>query len=278
LSRPGDRAPASAGPGDAAPGKEAPLPSSKDRPPETSVLARRQPLSHGLRRDGPRPVSATPDRALQDLWVVRLRARDPEALRDVVHAFTERLGAMIGGILHDHDAVEDVLQETFAKAWLRIGSFQGDSSLYTWLYRVAVNGCKDHLKRRRRRPVRRLDEESTADLPAAAPAPLEGIERREARVRVRTAIAALPPKFRAVLSLREIEGMAYHEIAEVLGLSLGTVESRLFRARRRLRDLLSADVPAEVVTSGDPSGDAGAKAADSAAPFPLPKNDPRSRW
>jgi RNA polymerase sigma-70 factor (ECF subfamily) len=108
---------------------------------------------------------------------------------------------------------------------------------------VAVNGCKDHLKRGRRRPVRRLDETSAAEVSTAAPAPIEGIERREARLRVRGAIASLPSKFRAVLALREIEGMAYNEIAEALGLSLGTVESRLFRARRRLRDLLAPGAP-----------------------------------
>jgi RNA polymerase sigma-70 factor (ECF subfamily) len=198
--------------------------------------------------------TSAPDRALQDLWVVRLQARDPDALRDVVHAFAERLAAVVGGILHDHDAVEDVLQETFAKAWLRIGSFQGDSGLYTWLYRVAVNASKDHLKRRRRRPAQRLEEGSAAEIPTAVLPPIEGIERREARLRVRAAIAALPPKFRAVLALREIEGMAYGDIAEVLGLSLGTVESRLFRARRRLRDLLAPGAPAgEVPSEGPPS-------------------------
>ena len=77
-------------------------------------------------------------RALQDSWVARLKARDPEALREVVEAFTERLTAVVSGMLRDRDAVDDVVQETFAKAWFRIQAFQGDSSLYTWLYRVAA--------------------------------------------------------------------------------------------------------------------------------------------
>jgi RNA polymerase sigma-70 factor (ECF subfamily) len=195
-------------------------------------------------------ASHPPDRALQDLWVLRLKARDPEALREVVHAFSERLTAVVYGILKDRDEVDDVVQETFTKAWLRIASFQGDSGLYTWLYRVAVNGCKDHMKHRRRRPAESLEalsgqpgEPQAAFASSDAPI-LEGIERRELRLRVRAAIARLPERFRTVLSLREIEGMAYQDIADVLGLSLGTVESRLFRARKRLRALLEEGPPA----------------------------------
>ncbi len=192
-------------------------------------------------------------RALQDSWVARLKARDPEALRDVVQAFTERLTAVVSGMLRDRDAVDDVVQETFAKAWFRIQAFQGDSSLYTWLYRVAINGCKDHAKRRARRPAGSLDallsepegatgsgapSLRTSNLRAPTPHPLEGLERRELRLAVQAAIAELPQHFRAVLALREIEGLSYQEIAAVMSLSLGTVESRLFRARQRLAALL----------------------------------------
>ena len=135
--------------------------------------------------------------------------------------------------------MEDVVQESFAKAFYRIGSFKGGSSLYTWLYRIAVNGAKDYIKSRKRRPASSFDElPGRASLPAAAPPALEGLERRELRQRVRAAIAELPHRFRSVLALREIEGMTYNDIAEVLGLSLGTVESRLFRARKRLRAVL----------------------------------------
>ena len=191
---------------------------------------------------GPSPAVGSarrPDRATQDLWVERLRAGDGEALREVVAAFGDRLTAVVSGILRDQDAVEDVVQETFAKAFFRIEAFRGGSSLYTWLYRVGVNAAKDHIKSRRRRPALSLD-----DLPGRMTLPdgrgplLEGIERRELRLRVREAIHRLPHRFRAVLALREIEGMTYNEIAEAVALSLGTVESRLFRARQRLRTLL----------------------------------------
>lgn len=175
--------------------------------------------------------------------MARLREGCTDTLREVVENFTERLTAVVSGILRDQDAVQDVVQQTFIKAYYRIGSFKGNSSLYTWLYRVAVNATKDYIKSRKRRPAASLEDLATpaALMPSKSRPIMEGIERRELRVRIHAAIAQLPVKFRTVLALREIEGMAYHEIASVMNLSLGTVESRLFRARRRLRTLLSRD-------------------------------------
>ena len=186
---------------------------------------------------------ATPDRALQDLWVARLQEGCTDTLREVIDAFGDRIRAVVSGILRDKDAVEDVVQETFTKAFYRIGGFKGGSSLYTWLYRVAVNATKDYIKSRKRRPATSLDDLAVpaTRIAAASTAPIEGIERRELRQRVRAAIDSLPTKFRTVLALRELDGMAYHQIADVLDLSLGTVESRLFRARGRLRSLLAKD-------------------------------------
>jgi len=209
----------------------------------------------GKAKSGPslpsaRPAGRTgaPDRALQDLWVARLREGDEEALREVVHAFGERLTAVVSGILRDRDAVDDVVQETFTKAFYRIGSFKGGSSLYTWLYRIAVNAAKDYIKSRQRRPASSFDDlPGRASLPAGTAPMVEGLERRELRLSVREAIARLPRRFRNVLALREIGGLPYNEIADVLGLSLGTVESRLFRARRRLRSLLAREDSASSV-------------------------------
>ena len=177
------------------------------------------------------------ERSRQDAWVERLRAGDGQALREVVDAFSERITAVVGGMIRDRDAVEDVVHETFVKAFFRISSFHGGSSLYTWLYRVAINAAKDHAKRRRRRPALALEDLGPAGAAIAAPeAPeIERLERRETRLRVREAIQSLPAKFRAVLVLREIEGLRYEEIAAILDVSQGTVESRLFRARRRMQ-------------------------------------------
>lgn len=246
------------------PGQEAP-------PPVRSSAARslREASGHDVARDavGPsrvagRTTTQRPDRATQDAWVARLQDRDREALREVVAAFGERLTAVVSGVLRDRDAVDDVVQETFAKAWYRIHAFQGGSSLYTWLYRVAVNGAKDYIKSRRRRPAGSFDElPGRASLPDERLPQMEGIERRELRLRVRAAIARLPAPFREVLALREIEGMSYNDIAEALALSLGTVESRLFRARQRLRELL--DEGGATLTSAP-----GANPAPGAKPAP----------
>jgi RNA polymerase sigma-70 factor, ECF subfamily len=231
------------------------VPASKERPPDAPV----PPLAHRLHPaapppapilQGPVPAAAVkesggraggPSRAVQDHWVARLRTGDASALREVVAAFQERITSVVTGMLRDRDAVDDVVQETFVKAFYRISSFQGDSGLYTWLYRVAVNLAKDHVKRHARRPAIALDEAGLegASLPGTETPALERVEQRERRLAVRAAIAALPPKFRAVLVLRELEGLRYDEIAEILSISQGTVESRLFRARRRLAKRLS---------------------------------------
>ena len=193
----------------------------------------------------PRPKSrparaGSPSRAQQDAWVERLRGRDEDALVEVIRAYGERITAVVSGILRDRDAVEDVVQAAFTKAWFRIGSFKGDSGLYTWLYRVAVNASKDYIKGRSRRPMGALDDQAAQRLPSTQPHVIEGLQRRELRLSVRAAVARLPARYRTVLALRELEGLTYQEIAEVLGLTLGTVESRLFRARRRLASILGA--------------------------------------
>ncbi len=246
------RPPVSPGNPEGTKGKDDGLPASKGSHsaggPDTPMrsLARRQSPTPARELPTARTRSkrrASPDRALQDLWVARLREGCTDSLREVVEAFTERLTAVVSGILRDRDAVEDVVQETFVKAYYRIHAFKGTSSLYTWLYRVAVNAAKDYIKSRKRRPAASLEDlpMPATLMPSSGRPPIEGLEQRELRVRVHAAIARLPIRFRTVLALREIEGMAYHEIASVLDLSLGTVESRLFRARRRLRTLLSRD-------------------------------------
>jgi RNA polymerase sigma-70 factor (ECF subfamily) len=236
-------------------GKRPTEPASKASHPESEGLPVPLPLPFARSNESePAPVlrlgppevvaksgrAASPDRARQDAWVERLRARDEGALREVIEAFSERITAVVAGYVADRDAVEDVVHEAFVKAWYRIGSFKGDSGLYTWLYRVAINAAKDHGKRRRRRPALALEDIGPTGqaLPSPGEPGLETLERREARRRVRVAIASLPPKFRAVIVLREIEGLRYEEIASILDISQGTVESRLFRARRRLRERL----------------------------------------
>ncbi|MHC4931042.1 MAG: RNA polymerase sigma factor [Planctomycetota bacterium] len=178
----------------------------------------------------------TDDREL----VRRMRAQDPEALRLVVERYQKRVFSLIYGIVRDRHEVEDVAQEVFLKVFTRIGAFDERSKFYTWLYRVAANAAKDHVKKRSRRPAVALDEEvGTPDL---EPGPGERAASAEVRLRVREAIASLPPRYREVLALRELEGLSYNEIASVLKISIGTVESRLHRARARLKRRLENHV------------------------------------
>ncbi|MHC4223227.1 MAG: RNA polymerase sigma factor [Planctomycetota bacterium] len=178
----------------------------------------------------------TDDREL----VRRLRAQDPEALRLVVERYQKRVFALIYGIVRDKHEVEDVAQEVFLKVYTRIGAFDERSKFYTWLYRVAANAAKDHVKKRSRRPAVALDEE--VGIPDLEPGPGARAATTEVRLRVREAIAALPPRYREVLALRELEGFSYNDIASVLKISIGTVESRLHRARARLKRRLEDHV------------------------------------
>ncbi|MEM8885311.1 MAG: sigma-70 family RNA polymerase sigma factor [Planctomycetota bacterium] len=171
--------------------------------------------------------------------VARLRTGDPDALRAVVERYQDRIFALIYGIVRDRHEVEDVAQEVFLKVFRRIDAFDGRSRFYTWLYRVAANTAKDHVKKRSRRPSVALEEEERIESDTHGPS--EQASRTETRRRVRAAIDGLAPRYREVLTLRELEGLSYNEIAAVLRVSIGTVESRLHRARQRLKEVLSND-------------------------------------
>ncbi|MDH3592604.1 MAG: sigma-70 family RNA polymerase sigma factor, partial [Planctomycetota bacterium] len=165
--------------------------------------------------------------------VRRIREGDGDALRVIVERYQDRIHALIYGIVRDRHEVEDVAQEVFLKVYTRISAFDGRSKFYTWLYRVAANAAKDHVKKRSRRPAVTLEED--AILPDPTEGPAAGARLRESRRLVREAIATLSPRYRTVLAMRELDGLTYKEIADVLRLSIGTVESRLHRARAQLK-------------------------------------------
>jgi RNA polymerase sigma-70 factor (ECF subfamily) len=185
----------------------------------------------------PLSMRAAKTRPENDVELVeRMRNGDAAALRSIVEQYQERIFALIYGIVRDRHEVEDVAQEVFLKVFRRINAFDGRSRFYTWLYRVAANAAKDHVKKRSRRPAMALDED--AGIPSMLRGPAENAERAELRRTVRAAIGSLQARYREDLTLRELEGLSYNEIAAILRVSMGTVESRLHRARARLKQVL----------------------------------------
>jgi RNA polymerase sigma-70 factor (ECF subfamily) len=153
---------------------------------------------------------------------------------------------MIYGMVQNEQDAWDLAQEGFLKAWKSIHRFKGESSFYTWLYRIMTNVTIDSLRRKGIRGEAEFDdriapvnvEPGSRTTPSSSPLPNEKLEHREIRQRIDEAIAKLSPEHRAVIVMKEIEDLQYNEMAEILSCSLGTVMSRLFYARKKLQSLL----------------------------------------
>lgn len=184
----------------------------------------------------------------------RVADGDVDAFAALVERHEQRLVGLCTRLLGDREEARDAAQEAFLKAFRAAAGYRPRGQVYTWLYRIAVNHCLNRL--RRRRLVRFLSlggggergaqgEAPIFDPPSDAPGPLDELAARRRWRRARRAIAALPPNQRAVLVLARHEGLAYKEIAEVLGITVGAVESRLVRAMRRLTAAMADDEGAE---------------------------------
>src|SRR6202035_4946012 len=194
-------------------------------------------------------TEATPAQAdVSDLdLVTRCQAGDTEAFDELVTRYRTRIFAMIYNMVHNEQDAWDLAQDSFVKAWKSIKRFRGRSSFYTWIYRIVMNVTIDWLRKKQVKgagvefddaiQLREVNPASKT-LPKADPLPFERMERSEVRARIDNAIAQLSPDHRAVILMKEIEGMQYHEIAESLDCSIGTVMSRLFYARKKLQSLL----------------------------------------
>ena len=177
-----------------------------------------------------RPASPS-DRAL----IERARTGDDRAFRDLVERHESRVAATVIGMLGPGDDAEDVGQETFIRLYRSLDRFRGDSSLGTYLTRIAINLSLTALKKRKRRLSRFVSQDATeSDRPEASWDPRDQLERTEDVRRVRAAVGRLAPDHRAVVVLRMIDGYSTRETAEILEIPLGTVMSRLARAMGRL--------------------------------------------
>ena len=179
--------------------------------------------------------------------VKQCQAGNTEAFDQLVTRYRTRVFAMIYNMVHNEQDAWDLSQDSFVKAWKSIGRFRGRSSFYTWIYRIVMNVTIDWLRKKQVKGAGaefndaiqlKEIEPASRTLPKADPLPHERMEQSEIRTRIDNAIAQLSPEHRAVILMKEIEEMQYHEIAEALGCSIGTVMSRLFYARKKLQNLL----------------------------------------
>lgn len=181
--------------------------------------------------------------------ILAARKGSQDAFREIVDRHHARLYEVVFRIVRNRADAEEVTQETFLRAYRNLDRFAFDSALYTWLYRIAVNAAVDLAKRRKRKAHLSLDHEEAslaAAIPAHGPTPSAGGEREEMVALVREGIDALPEPFRSILVMREYGDLSYEQLAETLEVPKGTVESRLFRARMRLRDWLVERLGEEV--------------------------------
>lgn len=164
-----------------------------------------------------------------------------DAFESLVRKHQQRIYALCRRLTGAHQSADDLAQETFVKAYFALGRFDADWPLYPWLRKIALNAGLNYLKARGRE--RSLDDGPPGDrrTPTAAPAddPQERLERAEFQARFERAVETLPPDQKSVFVLRFHESLSYEEISRTLGLPVGTVMSRLNRARRRLKDLLA---------------------------------------
>lgn len=179
-------------------------------------------------------------------FVARLRAHDEQAFNELVEAYGERVYRLVYRMLGREDEAQDMAQEVFVQVFKAIGGFRGDSKLGTWIYRIAVNLCKNRSQYLARRQSDAQDElEPAAERGALAAAngvtagelarPDLLVEGYQVESILKTTIAQLEPDFREVLVLRDVEDLTYEEIGEITGLPDGTVKSRLHRARAILK-------------------------------------------
>ena len=190
--------------------------------------------------------AAAPTSSDTDLMLVeRTVAGDQKAFELLVIKYQRRIERLIGRMVRDVDLVEDIAQETFIRAYRALAQFRGDAQFYTWLYRIAVNTAKKALMDLKRDPLVSEsalrgggdEEDETSVLEnelTSSETPETILAAKEIAGAVNSAMEALPDELRQAVTLREIEGLSYEEIAEVMNCPIGTVRSRIFRAREAI--------------------------------------------
>lgn len=193
------------------------------------------------------PASSPIDHdAVADADLVRqAQSGDTHAFDQIVTRYRGKVFGMCYQLIQNEQDAWDLAQDSFVKAWRALPSFKGDSSFYTWIYRIAHNTCYDWLRKRKIESAGEFNDEIHRTVAAGAEAvprdnlrPDEVLKNMELGDRIQQAIAQLTPDHRTIIVLREVEGQSYEEIAKIMETSVGTVMSRLFYARKKLQELL----------------------------------------
>lgn len=193
------------------------------------------------------PVSG--NREIDHELVLRAQRGDKRAFGLLVDKYQRKLARLLSRMIRDQTEIEDVVQESFIKAYRALPNFRGDSAFYTWLYRIGINTAKNYLVSMGRRPTVSTDIEiedaenfDSGDELRTTETPESSMMTKQIAQTVNDTVAALPEELRTAITLREIEGLSYEEIATIMGCPIGTVRSRIFRAREtialKLRPLL----------------------------------------
>lgn len=188
------------------------------------------------------------ERGIDQALVERVQQGDKRAFDVLVLKYQNKIIQLAYRYVHDHDEAMDVAQEAFIKAYKSLGNFRGESAFFTWIYRIAINTAKNHLVASGRRPPRSdLDAQDAEQYEGASglreyDTPEHMLLRDEIKETIASAINDLPDDLRTAITLRELEGLSYEEIAQAMECPIGTVRSRIFRARdaidAKLRPLL----------------------------------------
>jgi len=206
---------------------------------------------------GWRPTLATDDLTL----VQRVRTGDQRAYKTLVERYQRKVFSVALGMLKDREEARDVAQEAFVKVYKYLDHFKGDASFYTWLYRITVNICIDVLRRRGALKGEQVefDEQQQMDVSEAnlgalgtrlGTNPQKSMLRKELAEKIQAALAEVPEKHRAILLLRELEGMSYEDLSRTLDIPKGTVMSRLFHARLKVQKVLNEYLELDESKSG----------------------------